>query len=319
MIRAIAVLFVAVLAGAWFVDAAAAYVPDEFQPNYDKGYSVGYPKGYKSGLVTGKERGRTEGRENGTNDGKNDGWEAAFQPAYDIAYDAKFPQGHFAGWKDGLYEGFDDGFDYAPVIAKQVYEYYGIDTSSSISMSSGTFVSNWFGDSAGGVISINGTYNFGGSSSITISSGEPIRVDYSKVYYDKGYSVGQATGFSNGSQDGYDLMYPKAYAAAYAPAFKLGVWDGTREGTKQGRTDGYDEGFTTGYDAIYNEAFYAGIDYRLFGEFSISKYSLDYSRRSNAFTRQALVAAQAPEPGSAVLAILGAVAMMGNSRRKRRR
>jgi hypothetical protein len=48
MIRAFVVLAAVMLVGAWFVDAAAAYVPDEYQPNYDEGYGVGYPRGYKS-------------------------------------------------------------------------------------------------------------------------------------------------------------------------------------------------------------------------------------------------------------------------------
>lgn len=313
MIRAIAVLFVAVLASAWFVDAAAAFVPDEFQPNYDKGYGVGYPKGYKSGLVDGKERGRTEGRENGTNDGKNDGWEAAFQPAYDIAYDARFPKGHFEGWKDGLYEGFDEGFDYAPVIAKQVYEYYGINTSGGVIMLTST---NGYG-SYGSMLSVN-FWSGLSDADYTVWRDDLTTVDYAKVYYDEGYDDGHATGYSTGSQEGYDLIYPKAYAAAYAPAYRLGVWDGTRDGTKQGRSDGYDEGFDAGYNAIYDEAFYAGIDYRLFGEFSISRYSLDYTRRSDLFTRQALKAAQAPEPGSVVLVGMAVVGAALNARRERR-
>ena len=78
----------------------------------------------------------------------------------------------------------------------------------------------------------------------------------------------------------------------------LGVWDGTREGTKQGRSTVMTKASMRAMTPSTTKAFYAGIDYRLFGEFSISKYSLDYTRRSDTFTRQALIAAQAPEPGS---------------------
>jgi len=321
MIRAFVVLLAALLAGVGFVDSVAAFVPEEFQPNYDEGYGVGYPKGYASGFHSGRERGRTEGWENGTNEGKSDGWNDAFQPAYDLAYDARFPMGHRAGWKEGLYNGFDEGFDYAPVIAKQVYEYYGITVSSGVTM---TMVgSDWSGGSFGGVLNINLSGGWGSSLDIYTSFVDPIPVDYAKIYYDEGYTVGQAAGYSTGSQEGYDLAYPKAYGAAYPLAYRLGVWDGTREGTKQGRREGYDDGFDVGYDSGYDEGFYAGIDYHLFGEFSIARYSLDYTPRSDRFTRQALLAAQAPEPGSVALALVGALAggvlRCGRPRRSARR
>lgn len=91
-----------------------------------------------------------------------------------------------------------------------------------------------------------------------------------------------------------------------------------RDGTRQGGEQGYDDGWDSGYDTGYDEGFYAGIDYELFGDFVIPKYVLDYTQRSDAFTRQALLAVQAPEPASVVTLAVAGVVIAGASRRKRR-
>ncbi len=280
-----------------------ADVPTEFQPKYDEGFDLGYPIGYKSGLFEGKTRGRTEGWTNGTNDGQNDGWEAAFQPAYDLAYDARYPRGHRAGWKDGVSVGFEEGFDWAPVIAEQ-------------------YLNNYYnGGSYAGALVISGmnNYHFGFtgvfSSDLTISNGI-FAYDWSKHFYDAGYTDGRTEGFTVGTDEGYNLTYPKAYAAAYPIGYVSGVWDGTRDGTRQGGEQGYDDGWDSGYGMGYDEGFVAGVDYHLFGEFVRPKYVLEFTRRSDASTARTLLAVQAPEPGSLVLVGLAVGAgMLGRGRR----
>jgi hypothetical protein len=265
-----------------------ADVPTEFQPKYDEGFDLGYPVGYKSGLVSGKTRGRTEGWTNGTNDGQNDGWEAAFQPAYDLAYDARYPRGHRAGWKDGVVEGFEKGFDYAPTIAAEILNnwYNGGNYWSGITMvSAGTF-------------DISGLGLYSGDYTVWRDN---LGYDWAKHFYDEGFTDGRTEGFTVGSDEGYNLTYPKAYAAAYPIGYVSGVWDGTRDGTRQGGEQGYDDGWDTGYDTGYDEGFVAGVDYHLFGEFERPKYVLEFTRRSDASTRQTLLAVQAPEPASLVL------------------
>jgi hypothetical protein len=108
-----------------------------------------------------------------------------------------------------------------------------------------------------------------------------------------------------------------AYAKAFPIGHQLGIWEGTSAGKRQGREQGRDDGQDDGYDVGWDEGFYAGIDYRIFGEYVRPKYSLQYTRRSNAAMATSLVAMNAPEPGAALLLAIGGAFTLATVRRSR--
>jgi len=279
-------------------------LPTEFVPRYDDGYTAGYPIGYQSGFGAGQVRGRAEGWANGKAAGHSAGWDEAYPLAFDLAYDEAYPAGHFAGWESGLGEGFEEGYDYAPVVAA-------------------TILRDWYGGggvTSFGMISINTGFNWGSGTILGANYTvwrDSFSNDWSKLAYDEGFKVGKTEGYSAGSTDGYDDTYGPTYDMAFPIGHQLGIWEGTSAGKRAGREEGREAGWDAGYELGFDEGFYAGIDYRIFGDFVLPQYSLAYTRRGSAETAAALVAMNAPEPACSMMMVVGGVLAATMTRRSR--
>jgi hypothetical protein len=227
-------------------------IPETFQPKYDEGFQAGYGVGYASGFTNGQRRGTSAGTADGRSDGYNKGWDDAYQPAFDSAYSGQLPFGQAAGWKQGLVDGFEEGYLWAPTLSGFL-----------------TGTNNGHGHG-------NGIYGFSGS--ITISSGAwsgnnlVSTADPPAFYYKLGYDDGNESGLSAGSTEGYNLTYPGAYATAYPIGYQNGTIQGTLQGTSDGSSEGFSAGWDFGYDRAYDYGFGAGVQYHLFGAFTLPSY-----------------------------------------------
>ena len=127
-------------------------------------------------------------------------------------------------------------------------------------------------------------------------------IDYTKVYYDLGYTDGSTAGDLVGAQDGYNLTYPVAYAKAYPVGHAKGIVAGIADGTAAGSTSGYSEGYSAGQTTGYDSGFTAGVQYHLFGKYNQPVYALNYVNRATG-------PAPVPEPSS--LLLMGVTCALG--------
>jgi hypothetical protein len=108
----------------------------------------------------------------------------------------------------------------------------------------------------------------------------------------------------------YDMAFPIGH--------QNGIWEGTSAGKREGAAEGQDEGFDAGHSLGFDAGFTAGIEYRLFdGWYAEPHYALQFSRRSDALTASTLMAMNAPEPGSALLLMVGGAFALATVRRAR--
>lgn len=285
-----------------------AYVPSQYQSDYDEGYQFGFDRGHEVGWGRGYDSGVTEGATAGEEAGYDAGWEAAYQPAFDAVYGGAYEigaaEGYVVSFAAGFLEGFKEG---------EAYTQY-------LNRSSGLFLSNaGYGlNLSNFIISGNPTWSGAGGSeggllgaTLTIVYTD---VDYSQHWYDKGNVDGYNAGLELGETDGYDAAYQPAYDIAFEAAFIDGGIEGAEQGELEGLEIGYGDGWASMADTGEENGFAFGFAYQQAGG-SLDDFGLT-AQQIAALESYSNSLTSVPEP-SAGLLVIGLIVCRGVGRKKR--